>query len=200
MRIIIIAALAILAIWVLVGSLIGKRRNGVPWLIIFALLIPAGVVTWFEVRWQQEQQHISETVVAAISGNPDARLECQRLTFAFADAESSEYFFDAGENVIGMKYSQCAQILEYFRDTTEPKPDPTLDQIKAMNLLSTEAVRLSGDETNELRLECLGNRNLGLVVAALGGTEKQGNLAAYTYQQEVLNKDGMFAKMQCFRA
>lgn len=201
MRLIIIAVLVLLALFILGSAIFRKRGNGISWLLIIIILVPAGVAGWFEWRWQQEVKYISEEIVAKISGNPDAKLDCQRLTFAVGDAESSEHLFDAGENTIGMKYSQCALILDYYRNTDTPKPAPTLEQAGAINLLTSESVKLSGQETDPVKITCLGNRNLGFAVAALGGTERQGNLVAYTYQEEVLNKDksGKFKSLQCFR-
>ncbi len=195
MRIFVIGALVLLALIVLVAGIRNKGR--ISWLAIVVLLVPAGALTWFEIRWQDEVKYMSTSIVQNISGNSKAQLECQRLTFAFTDVWASEKLFDTAEDTIGLKYGGCSQLLNYYRDTSEVKPAPTLEQVKVMQLVSTESVRLAGKEKDETRLTCLGVRNLPLVVQALGGTNQQGVQAAFLYQKEVLDKDPKTRDLQC---
>lgn len=195
MRIVIIGILVILAVIVLVSGLFNQKR--ISWLLIFVLLVPAGVTTWFEIRWQNEVKLISTNIVAPISGISSAKVDCQRLTFALVDAWASEKLTDGDAKTVGMKYAVCSPILEYLRADPENKPDPTIDQLKSMVLLGGESARLAGKESNEARLTCLGVRNLPLIVQALGGTKNQGIRAALNYQESVLDKNPKYTGLQC---
>lgn len=193
MRIVLVGILVALALWVITAGLINKKR--ISWLVIFVLLIPAGTLGYFEYRWQQEQADISLNVVEAVSGVKGAKLECQRLTFAFVDVWASEKTTDAGKTNAGLKYNACAQILEFYRN--EPRKNPTLEQVKAFQLLSAESVRVAGKTQKEPEIQCLGIRNLKLVVQGLGGSVAQANYAYNLYKQEVSSKEYELNELNC---
>jgi hypothetical protein len=193
MRIVVVGIFIILAVWVLAAGIINKRR--ISWLMVFVFLVPAGALGYFEYKWQQEQDEISISVVQAISGVKESKIDCQRLTFAFVDVWASEKTTDSGKTHAGLKYSVCSQILGYYR--SDPKKNPTLDEVKAFQLLSAESVRIAGKTNKEDEIQCLGIRNIKLVVQGLGGSSSQANYAYNLYKQEVFSKDNELQKFNC---
>jgi hypothetical protein len=193
MRIVVIAALVILALWIIIAGIINRRK--ISWLIIFVLIAPAGALSYFEYEYQEDQKEISANVVQAISGIDDSTLNCQRLMFAFVDVWASEKTVDNGKASAGIKYNSCSQILGFYR--SDPKVNPTLDEVKAFQLLSAESVRIAGKTEKEDEIQCLGIRNIKLVVTGLGGTEQQATYAYNYYKQEVFVKDNELQKYNC---
>lgn len=200
MRIVLIILLVALALWVIVAGLLSKKRTSrgrISWLLVFALLVPAGAATYFEYKWQTDIETISKNVVAKISGIPGAKLECQRLTFAFVDVWASEKTIDADKGSVGLKYNQCAQLFDYLRNEDKANKQPTLDQLKTFHLLSQESTRLAGKETKENNLVCLGAKNLPIVVEGLGATAAEGVYSYRLFVQELLEKDSDYSKFKC---
>lgn len=199
MRIILIIVLVALTIWVILAGLLSRKRTSrgrISWLLVFVFLIPAGVATYFEYEWRTSIDTISQTVVQPISGNPDSKLVCQRLSEAYVDAWAGEDTINSGENTVGLKYNDCAEILSYFR-ASSPKPVPTVEQVKSFQLLAKESTRLAGKEDNDNNLVCLGIANIPLVVEGLGGTANDGIYAYRLFRQEVQDKDTDYNKYNC---
>lgn len=199
MRIIIIAILVLLAIWVIASGLFSKKRTSrgrVSWLLVFVLLLPAGALAYFEYKWQTDIDDISVSVVQTISGVKGSTLQCQRLTSAYVDVWASEKTIDEGKTVAGLKYNPCAEILGYYRAET-PKPVPAVEQVKAFHLLSQESTRIAGKAKSEKDLVCLGAANIPIVVQGLGGSENDGIYAYRLFKQEVLEKDSDYNQYNC---
>lgn len=195
MRIILIAILLILVVVVLIAGIRNKFR--ISFLSIVVLLIPAVALGYFEWAWQDAQTQISKTVVAKITENRKSELKCQRLSEGFFDVWASEKLIEVPENMVGLKYKVCGEILDYYKADPEAKPKPTLAQLEAMQLLSEESVKLANPDLKPAEAKCLGIKNIPLVVEALGGSPSQGQYGYLLYKQEKADKDPELRGFTC---
>lgn len=170
MRLILIAGLVALALWVLISGIKNKWRISYIGLAVF--LVPALVLTYFEVQWQDTQKELT-SIVAKASGNPKADFHCGRMFTEFFDAEVGTKIVQSTTAKSTIKYTYCQPLLNYMN--TEDKKNFDYDKpfIEGVHLLGQEIVRLSGNpDTGEQK--CLARKNSVTIVKLLGGTEKQG--------------------------
>lgn len=179
MRVIVIAILVIVAIWIVIAGLKNSKR--ISWLVIFMLIAPAGASAYFEYKWVETQKEIS-VAVKAISGLKGAELQCQRMSEGFFDVWAHTKTLDSGSRTAGLKYNTCADLLSWYNGDTKSSPTP--EQISAVHLLTHETIRISGQTDANLQ-ECLAMKNDAAMALALGATTNQANYLAIYYKQNI---------------
>lgn len=179
MRLILIILLIAAAIWVFVLGFRNQKR--ISYFGIIVILIPAAALSYFEYTWQIAQDNIS-VVVQSITKSADTSFECQRMSFGFFDAESSEKVLSDNENLVKLKYSSCAALLKWY--VSDEKNKPTEEQIESIHLFSRETMRVAGQKDLAMQ-ECLAVKNDSAIVQKLGGSKELGNYVSLYYKQNL---------------
>jgi len=182
MRLVLVILLIAAAIWVFILGFRNQKR--ISYFGIFVILIPAGVLGYFEYTWQVAQQNIA-AVVQSITKDPETSFECQRMSFGFFDAEAGEKAVTSNEKKVELKYTSCAALLAWY--SSEEKNKPSEEQIGAIHLFTKETMRVAG-QADEALQECLAVKNDAAVVQKLGGSEAVGQYISLYYQQNVADQ------------
>lgn len=179
MRVIVVAILVIVAVWIVIAGLKNSKR--VSFFVIFLLLAPAGASAYFEYKWVETQTNIS-AAVKTISGLKGAELKCQRMSEGFFDVWAHTQTLDEGALTVGLKYNTCASLISWYNGDTKSSPTP--EQITAVHLLTHETIRITGQTDLNLQ-ECLAMKNDAAMALALGATANQANYLAIYYKQNI---------------
>lgn len=139
--------------------------------IVLTLLVPA---LWTEMRWVRVQS-AATTAVQQLTGNPAARVQCQRaldtLLWAGADLGRVEW---AEPDRAWLTLETCQHLGSWYRSDHEA---PTLEEAIAVHVLTHEAMHVAGDR-NEATTECRALQNDARTVVLLGGSAEQGSALA----------------------
>ena len=179
MRLILIIVLIAVAMWILIAGIRNQKR--ISFLGIFLMLLPAGALGYFEYQWQTVQDEIS-VIVQDVTGKNDTKFECERLSFAFFDAEANKKVIDDNPKVVKLKYAACAELLTWY--SQEDKSQVTEEQIKALHLFSRETMRVAGN-TDDKIMECLALKNESSIIQNLGGSKATGDYVMLYYVQQI---------------
>lgn len=126
-----------------------RLRRGTTVFLVLALLVLGGL----EARWLYGQHKGSEAV-AAISGNKDGYLECQRFSKTFFDARGSsragEVEWRRPERAM-IRYKECRDLINWVVSPGEKEFNKNVGF--AMFVLTHEAVHVAGEQ-DEAITEC----------------------------------------------
>lgn len=180
LRTIVVAGLAILFIALLyrwaTRRYDGWTSNRFPY-ITLALLLLFGA---FEARWVYHQFQMNQALSVI---EEEGYTRCQRLFetmfFAGADAGRVERDLETGEleKQSMITYETCRNAISWMESDKE---SPTLEQASAINILSHEAIHMSGEE-NEAKTECLAVQWNPIIAQRLGATPKQAEKLVLAY-------------------
>jgi len=164
--------------WLGVRAYVFRTRPIVTLAVVLALLTP---VLWTEVRWLHVQS-AATAAVQQLSGNPDARVHCQRAlaTFLWAGADLGRVEW-AEPDRAWLTLETCQHLGTWYRSD---RTDPSLDEVVAVHVLTHEAMHVSGDR-NEATTECRALQRDARTVVLLGGTDVQGRELAQRIATEV---------------
>lgn len=146
-----------------------------------ACLLVIGMLGLFgipEIQWLSSEHQIS-LAVAAISGNPNGRLVCQRFSESLLDSnpQVAGYVDWEHPDVAVMKWEQCEQLFKWMNSD---KNNPTEAEIFAVHILTHETVHVAGNR-DEANTECMAVENDSAMAQLLGATPAQGNALAAFY-------------------
>ena len=146
--------------------------------VVLALLLPA---LWTEIRWLRVQA-AATTAVQQLTGNPAARVQCQRAlaTFLWAGADLGRVEWDEPDRA-WLTLETCQHLGSWYRSDHSA---PTLDEAIAVHVLTHEAMHVAG-ERNEATTECRALQHDARTVVLLGGTAEQGSALAQRIADEV---------------
>ena len=146
--------------------------------VVLALLVPA---LWTEIRWLRVQS-AATTAVQQLTGNPVARVQCQRAldTFLWAGADLGRVEWDEPDRA-WLTLETCQHLGSWYRSDHGA---PTLDEAIAVHVLTHEAMHVDGDR-NEATTECRALQNDARTVVLLGGSAEQGSALARRIVTEV---------------
>ena len=146
--------------------------------IVLALLVPA---LWTEVRWLRVQS-AATTAVQQLTGNPVARVQCQRAldTFLWAGADLGRVEW-AQPDRAWLTLETCQHLGSWYRSDHSA---PTSDEEIAVHVLTHEAMHVAGDR-NEATTECRALQHDARTVVLLGGSAEQGSALARRIATEV---------------
>lgn len=178
-RFIVACLLVAAAIWVLISGLRNKKR--ISLIAIFILLIPAGVLGYFEYNYDVTISQLS-VAVQKVSGIKDASLRCERMSEAFFDVWANTDVINYGSTVAGLKYDECDHLISWYK--SDNKNNITENQIIAIHLLDVETMRVSGQNNPALQ-ECLAMKNDAFMAETLGATPNQANYIAFYYREKL---------------
>jgi hypothetical protein len=173
----VVALLAWLA-WLAARAYVFRTRPLVTVAVVLTLLVPA---LWTEVRWLRVQA-AATAAVQQLTGNPDARVHCQRAlaTFLWAGADLGRVEW-AEPDRAWLTLETCQHLGDWHRSD---RTDPSLDEVVAVHVLTHEAMHVSGDR-NEATTECRALQRDSRTVVLLGGTAGQGRALAQRVATEV---------------
>ena len=146
--------------------------------VVLMLLVPA---MWTEIRWLRVQA-AATTAVQQLTGNPSARVQCQRAlgTFLWAGADLGRVEWDEPDRA-WLTLETCQHLGSWYRSDHSA---PALDEAIAVHVLSHEAMHVDGDR-NEATTECRALQHDARTVVLLGGTAEQGSALAERIATEV---------------
>jgi hypothetical protein len=146
--------------------------------VVLALLMPA---LWTEIRWLRVQA-AATTAVQQLTGNPAARVQCQRAlgTFLWAGADLGRVEWDEPDRA-WLTLETCQHLGSWYRSD---RSAPTQDEAIAVHVLTHEAMHVAGDRT-EATTECRALQHDARTVVLLGGTAEQGSALAQRIATEV---------------
>jgi hypothetical protein len=158
-------------------------RARLVWAVLFAVVLLPNA--WMEQRWLATQSAASR-VVAAISGRAGAHAECQRLSAAFFYAGAADGFVtynDDGTNSLTawLTMPVCQRIRDW---RAGGMADPTLEQVRAVHVLTHEAVHVKG-ERSEAVTECTAMQWDARTAELLGASEQQARALQLAYWTDV---------------
>jgi len=139
--------------------------------VLLALLLPT---LWTEMRWLRVQGAAS-TAVQQLTGNPAARVQCQRAlgTLLWAGADLGRVEWDHPDRA-WLTLETCQHLGSWYRSDHS---DPTFDEAVAVHVLTHEAMHVAG-ERSEATTECRALQSDARTVVLLGGTATQGSALA----------------------
>lgn len=146
--------------------------------VVLALLLPA---LWTEIRWLHVQA-AATTAVQQLTGNPAARVQCQRAlgTMLWAGADLGRVEWDEPHRA-WLTLETCQHLGSWYRSD---RTDPTLDEAIAVHVLTHEAMHVDGAR-NEATAECRALQRDERTVTLLGGSPQEGAALAERIATEV---------------
>lgn len=170
-----------------------KLRKFTTVFLVLSLLILGGL----EARWLYGQQKGSE-VVAAISGNEDGYLECQRFAKTFLDARGSSR---AGEvewrrpDRAMIRYQECRDLIGWVASPGDKEFNN--DVGFAIFVLTHEAVHVAGEQ-NESIAECTALQLAPEAMTMLGVSEEEAQeYLSYYYENIYPNQKKQYVSEEC---
>lgn len=151
MRIIILAILILILLWVIISPIV-RLRTSPSWFLVTILAGIILVTAGFEVKWQYTESQATQ-VVQKISEREEGVAKCQRLSEAFTDAQVSVigWVAYAEDNKALIKYSQCQELSSFL---LTDKTQATDEQLQAIGVVFHESYHVKG-EFNEATTQCL---------------------------------------------
>lgn len=164
--------------WLVLRAWALGTRPYVTFAVVLALLLPA---LWTEVRWLRVQA-AATTAVQQLTGNPSARVQCQRAlgTLLWAGADLGRVEWDEPDRA-WLTLETCQHLGSWYRSD---RTDPSLDEAIAVHVLTHEAMHVAG-ERDEAVTECRALQRDERTVVLLGGSPAQGSALAEWIATEV---------------
>lgn len=181
MRLIFIAVFVALAIVIFVMGWRNQKR--ISWFGVFLMLLPAGGLTYLEIKWLEPQQEIS-LVVQELANNDEVDFQCQRISSSFFDAEASVKVIQDSPTTVKLKYAPCKALVDWYLAEPNVQAEPDEEVIAAIHQFSREIMRVSGNNNDRL-IECLAVKNNAIVAQQLGASASVANYIALYYVQNM---------------
>jgi hypothetical protein len=168
----------------------GNRRFAkaqTPVKLVVALSVLLAVVGGSEARWQYLQFSAS-SALKEVTGNPDATLQCQRLSESWIDLDSASIGGKVNGrdvNTAHLKYDQCAELFSWMQSLHKAEPSPA--QITAVHVLTHEGIHTTG-EFNEAVTECTAIQRDTMMTEALGGSTETGLFLQKSYFETMYSR------------
>lgn len=162
-----------------------KAQTPVKFVIAFSILL--AIVGGSEARWQYLQFSAS-SALKEVTGNPDATLQCQRLSESWIDLDSGSIGGKVNGrdvNTAHLKHGQCTELFSWMQSFSKEQPSPA--QITAVHVLTHEGVHTTG-EFNEAVTECTAIQRDGMMAQALGGDPETGLLLQKSYFETMYSR------------
>lgn len=169
---------------------LGPRRFSkpkVPVKLVVFLSVLLVLVGGSEARWQYLHWSAS-SALKEVTGNPNATLQCQRLSELWIDMDSGSIggkVSGARVNIATMKYGQCAELFSWMQSWD--KSNPSMEQVVAVHVLTHEGIHTTG-EFNEAVTECTAIQRDSMMVTKLGADKDTGLLLQKMYFENMYPK------------
>lgn len=170
MRLIVIGILIVLAIILIIAG--AKNKWRISWLGVCVLLIPAGVLGWFEYEWQEWKGEMT-SIVHEVTEDRSKNFNCERLTMSLFDAFVADKTITTDPNTVFPKYATCATLKAWYKQANGDEgiiEEPNKEQIDAIAVFANDIFRVKGENDGQLR-QCLTQKNYSAIAQRLG-TEK----------------------------
>lgn len=182
-----LAAAAVLAVrwWAFGGNRDALGRPiGFPTISV-ALLVVVGLASAYPGFARRREEHKLAAAASAIAG-VQVTVVCQTLSGAFVDAGAEAGYVRWGpdgepEHIARIKWDQCKDLRRYLRSD---KRRPSAAQVRAVHVLTHEAVHTSG-EKSESRTECKAVQRDAQTARLLGAPDDAARRLASTYWKTV---------------
>ena len=177
-RTFLVLGLLVWLVWLAVRAYVAGTRPYVTLAVLVALLLP---LLWTEIRWLRVQA-AATTAAQQLTGNPSARVHCQRAmaTFLWAGADLGRVEWDEPDRA-WLTLETCQHLGTWYRsDRAEPSPD----EVVAVHVLTHEAMHVAGLRSEALT-ECRALQEDARTVVLLGGTPAEGAELAKRVATEV---------------
>ncbi len=164
--------------WLGARAYVAGTRPYVTLAVIVALLLP---LLWTEMRWLRVQAAATDAV-QQLTGNPSARVHCQRAlaTLLWAGADLGRVEWDEPDRA-WLTLETCQHLRSWYHSD---RAAPSLDEVVAVHVLTHEAMHVAG-ERNEALTECRALQADARTVLLLGGSATQGAELAQRVASEV---------------
>lgn len=162
-----------------------KAQTPIKAIIAFSVLL--AVVGGSETRWQYLQFSAS-SALQEVTGNPNATLQCQRLSESWIDLDSGSIGGKVNGrdvNTAHLKYGQCVELFSWMQSLYKDEPSPK--QITAVHVLTHEGIHTTG-EFNEAVTECTAVQRDAMMTEALGGSKETGLTLQKKYFETVYTR------------
>ena len=159
----------------------------IPVKLVVALSVLLVVIGGSEARWQF-LQYSASSALKEVTGNPNARLQCQRLSESWIDMDSGSIEGKVNSNDVNtanLKYRQCNDLFMWMQSWD--KSSPSQAQMMAIHVLTHEGVHTTG-QFNEAITECTAVQRDPMMTKALGGSEETGLALQKKYFETVYPK------------
>lgn len=193
MRLIIIAVLLILAVWIFVLGWRNQKR--ISWFGVFLMLLPAGAFGYFEYKWLEPQEEIT-LVVQDVARTDAVDFKCQRLSTGFFDAEISKKVIQTSKTTVELKYSTCKALVDWYLAEPNLQSKPSEEAIVALHSLSQEIMRVAGNSNSRI-IECLAAKNNATIAQKLGASTSTANYMSLYYQQNLQDESYSRSPVSC---
>lgn len=182
-----VIVIGVLVIWILV--LLYRTVTGRPaWVsLVMAGLLTVGCV-YFEMQWRATDEAVQVAVaevadaVSGSSATPGAH--CQRLTESlfFGRAEENMVeFTDSEPSRAIIPWMVCRQVANFM---VTGASEPTLDQVKAVQMVAQAAVQLTGEARDDVA-QCVAMQYISDAAQSLGADGQVAQSMAEQYWDEV---------------
>lgn len=165
---------------VLAGRNREDGRSGRAWWA--AILAVAASVAWFVEASHHQRQQLTSEALAVLSGNPDARANCQRFSESLLDTSQFDGFvYWDNLGVAHFKSHICKDLAAYARGG---QANPTLEQVAAVVLVAHESQHMVNIRS-EAVAECNAVQDAHQVAVHLGATLDEGRALQARYFVEI---------------
>jgi len=168
----VVVALAVLATHAVVKAVrqrddVEGRKARARWAVV--LILGLMLAVYVEVGHHQ-RQHLATVAMSAVTDNPHATADCERLTQSLLSARQfTGYVYQARSDVAFYKYQVCKDVWAYAAGHQD---HPSVDQIASVHLIAHETMHVNGI-WNEAEAECKATQLDYLVAEKLGATPEQ---------------------------
>ena len=143
------------------------RKNRARWAAV--LILGLAIALYVEVSHHQ-RQHLATVAMSAVTDNPNARADCERLTQSLLSTRQyTGYVYQATPDVALYKIQVCKDIAAY---AAGDQGDPSVDQVASVHLIAHETMHVNGI-WSEAEAECKAAQLDYLVAEKLGATPAQ---------------------------
>lgn len=175
MRLVLLVALTGCLVWQVIRLSRGDANLAVFGLLV-AVTAPLG---YLEAGWIHRER-IYTSVTRDLIGDSEVKVHCQRMLANMVDVSGNMGYvpYPPGKKPVDayLRNDTCKALDGYLSN----QASPTLDQVRAVHVLTHEAMHLAG-EKNEAHAECRAMQRNARTAELLGATPEQGQALATSY-------------------
>jgi hypothetical protein len=146
------------------------------------MLTIAALSAWYVEASHHQRQQLTSEALSVLSGNPEARANCQRFSEAlFTTSQFDGFVFWDNLGVAHFKGHICKDVVAYTRGG---QANPTLEQVAAVVLVAHESQHMR-DIRSEAIAECNAVQEAHQVAMFLGATLEQALALQARYYEEI---------------
>lgn len=146
------------------------------------VVIVLTLVAGFYEYGHHQRQDLATRAMSAVTDNPRAHANCERLTESFFNLSQFDGFvYYADTDVAHYKRKSCRDLAAY---ASSSHFNPSLEQVAAVHLIAHEVAHINGYWV-EAEAECWAVQNNHLVAQELGATPEQARALQARYFTEI---------------